>query len=173
MTRLRGFPPVTGRRVHTLILGSMPGIASLEKSEYYGHPRNVFWDAVETLGIDRSLSYATRCARLGDMGFGLWDVLAECERKGSLDQAIRAPRANDLRAFARLHPELERIWLNGGAAQRFFERFALAPPGVKTRALPSTSPANTKPGKRAAWKRALRAAARSARSPAPQLRSTR
>ena len=58
--RVRGLPPVAGRRVHTLILGSMPGIASLEARQYYGHPRNAFWDVTEVLGIERSLPYRSR-----------------------------------------------------------------------------------------------------------------
>ena len=165
--RVRGLPPVAGRRVHTLILGSMPGIASLEAREYYGHPRNAFWEAVEVLGIPRTLPYRSRCARLKHLGFGLWDVLGECERQGSLDQAIRAPRANDLARFASTF-RLERIWFNGQTARRLFDRLAAPdfdrdarPIGLQT--LPSTSPANTRREKLAVWRRALRRAVRSSR----------
>ena len=165
---LRGLPPIAGRRVHTLILGSLPGVASLEACEYYDHPRNGFWDAAESLGIARSLPYRSRCARLKHLGFALWDVLAECERMGSLDQAIRAPRPNDLPVFAGLHPELRSIWLNGAAAQRYFARFALAPPGVSWRTLPSTNPANTARHKLAVWRRAFRGAARRAHADSPE-----
>jgi len=149
-----------------LILGSMPGIASLEAQQYYGHPRNAFWDVAEVLGIERSLPYRSRCARLRHLGFALWDVLAECDRAGSLDQAIRSPRANDLITFAeRVRPA--RIWFNGQAARQHFDRliaprFELAHPKIVLRTLPSTSPANTQRSKTAVWRRALRGAARSA-----------
>lgn len=170
--RVAGLPPVVGRRPHTLILGSMPGIASLEAREYYGHPRNAFWDAAEALGIPRALAYRSRCARLRALGFALWDVLAECERAGSLDQAIRAPRANDLVAFARHHAPA-RLWFNGQAARRHFDRllghaFAAAHPAIELRTLPSTSPAHTAPSKHTAWRRALRAAAHRAWDAPPE-----
>lgn len=169
---VRGLPPLVGRRSHTLVLGSMPGIASLEAQQYYGHPRNAFWDVAEVLGIARSLPYRSRCARLRHLGFALWDVLAECDRAGSLDQAIRSPRANDLVAFAqRVRPA--RILFNGQAARRHFERllsprFEIAHPTIVLRTLPSTSPANTTRSKTAIWRRALRGAARSALGEAPR-----
>jgi hypoxanthine-DNA glycosylase len=169
---VRGLPPIVGRRAHTLILGSMPGIASLEARQYYGHPRNAFWDVAEELGISRALPYRSRCARLKYLGFALWDVLAECERAGSLDQAIRAPRVNDLVAFAQQHRPA-RVWFNGQAARRHFDRllaaeFEAAHPAAELRTLPSTSPAHTARSKLAHWRRALRSAARSSLGDTPE-----
>ena len=157
--------------MHTLILGSLPGIASLEAGQYYGHPRNAFWDAAETLGIPRTLHYRSRCARLKHLGFGLWDVLAECERAGSLDQAIRSPRANDLSGFAQRFA-LERLWFNGQAARRLFDRlvapqFDLDPRQVVLRTMPSTSPAHTQKQKYAIWRRAFREAVRTSLAAEP------
>lgn len=154
--RLRGFPPVEGDVARVLVLGTMPSVRSLERGEYYGHPRNAFWDVVERLGVPRSLDYAERCRRLTELGVALWDVLAECEREGSLDAAIRAPRANDLTAFFARHGELERVLLNGRTAERLFARHAAAPAGVECLTLPSTSPANVRAGKLDAWLAALR-----------------
>ena len=169
--RVRGLPPVAGRRVHTLILGSMPGIASLEAQEYYGHPRNAFWDVAQAVEIPRSLHYRRRCARLKHLGFALWDVLAECERAGSLDQAIRAPEANDLGGFAR-RASLERIWFNGQAARRWFDRlvapaFVAVSPHVALRTFPSTSPAHTSPEKYGVWRSALLQAVEESRGRTP------
>ena len=170
--RVHGLAPVAGRRSHTLILGSMPGIASLEAREYYGHPRNAFWDVVDVLGIDRNLPYRGRCARLKHLGFALWDVLAECERAGSLDQAIRSPEVNDLVRFAsRQQPT--RIWFNGQAARRYFDRllsaeFIARHPGVALATLPSTSPAHTAQSKFDHWRRELAQAAETSLDRPPQ-----
>jgi TDG/mug DNA glycosylase family protein len=162
--RLRGLAPVSGRRVHTLILGSMPGVASLEVQEYYGHPRNAFWDVAAELGISRALPYRGRCARLKHLGFALWDVIGECERSGSLDQAIRNASVNDLNTFASEHPRLTRIWFNGQTAAKTFERklgpkFRASFPAVGLRTFPSTSPAHTDKTKHEHWRAALREAA--------------
>lgn len=88
-TRIRGFPPRIGTNPRVLILGSMPGIASLTANRYYAHPRNRFWTILgEWLGFDPSLDYASRVQALHRAGIAVWDVLAECEREGSLDAAI-------------------------------------------------------------------------------------
>ena len=148
----------------------MPGIASLEAQEYYGHPRNAFWDVVESVGIPRNLPYRSRCARLKHLGFGLWDVLAECERAGSLDQAIRSPLANDLTRFTR-SDRLERVWFNGQAARRLFDRLvasALEEGRLELRTFPSTSPANTDKSKGGVWRQALRVAVTSSRATEPE-----
>lgn len=157
---LRGFAPVVGARARVLVLGTMPSARSLELAEYYGHPRNAFWDVVAGLDgspvpVFRALDYAERCRRLTRLEIALWDVLAECERVGSLDAAIRSPRANDFGAFLARHPELETIAFNGRAARRLFDRYVDPPRHLALIDLPSTSPANVRRGKVAVWSAAL------------------
>jgi hypoxanthine-DNA glycosylase len=130
---VRSFPPALGASLRALVLGSMPGVASLRAGQYYAHPRNAFWPLMQTLfAIPGQASYADRVAALNAAGIALWDVLAECERPGSLDSAI-APASI--------------MALNGGTAARLFER-NVAPRIVDaTRCitvlrLPSTSPAH-------------------------------
>jgi len=150
--RVRGLPPVEGRRARILVLGTMPGVPSLKALRYYANPRNAFWEAS---GMGPAIPYATRCRRLAARGIALWDVLATCERKGSADAAIINPRANGFGAFHARHPELRLILFNGKKARALFDR--LVPPldGVRLRTLPSTSPANARRGKVAIWRRAL------------------
>lgn len=44
-----GFPPSIDDACHTLILGSMPGVKSLQEQQYYAHPQNRFWPMMATL----------------------------------------------------------------------------------------------------------------------------
>jgi TDG/mug DNA glycosylase family protein len=125
----------------------MPGVRSLELRQYYANPGNRFWRvAGRLLGFDPGASYRSRIECLTSQGLALWDVLASCRRRGSLDGAIEkgSERANDLGAFLERHPEIEVIALNGGTAARAFERLVLPRIGEQCRvvALPSTSGAN-------------------------------
>ena len=157
--RIHGLPPVVGREAKLLVLGTMPGARSLADLRYYAHPRNAFWRVV---GLDREPDYTARCRALTLQGIALWDVLATCLRKGSLDGAIKDPEPNDLAAFVRSHTELRGILFNGQAARKLFDKYARAgdervalPDSVELRTMPSTSPANTRQGKVEAWQLAL------------------
>ena len=89
MAEVCSFPPLCGPRARILILGSMPGRASLAAQQYYAHPRNAFWPIIEAaLGIDRDLPYAQRCRQLIAKDIAVWDVLQSCFRPGSLDADI-------------------------------------------------------------------------------------
>lgn len=162
MSRLEGFPPIAAPGAHTLILGSMPGVASLAALEYYAHRRNLFWPIIgEVLGIDPALPYGERTRRLAEAGFALWDVLGACRRRGSLDSNIDAEsiEVNDFASFFAEFPTIERVFLNGTTAEQTFRRHVL--PLVAGRfefaltRLPSTSPANASipfAAKLAAWR---------------------
>src|SRR5471030_994715 len=101
---LKGFPPIADDNTHTLILGSFPGVASLDVAQYYAHPRNQFWRLMGAVINEplTELPYEQRLITLLQRGIGLWDVLAACERAGSLDTAIRHATPNDFASF-RLH----------------------------------------------------------------------
>jgi len=154
---LRGLPPVAAADARLLILGSMPGQASLAAGRYYAHPRNAFWRIMgELFGFAADLPYEARLQCLRANGVALWDVIAACERRGSLDADI-APasvRVNDFPAFFAAHPGIRRIAFNGAAAEAAFRRHVAPPPGISCQRLPSTSPAHAARGyeaKLAAW----------------------
>jgi len=162
---LAGFPPLARPGARLLVLGTMPGAASLDAGEYYAHPRNAFWPVMGALaGFAPTLAYAERVAALTASGIAVWDVLASCRRSGSLDTAIEAETVvvNDFPGFFAAHPELRLVAFNGGKAAELFRRHVR--PHVATDAvpatvrLPSTSPTNARlrlADKCAAWHAAL------------------
>ena len=144
----RSFPPIAMPDARVLILGSMPGQASLAAGQYYAHPRNAFWPLMgKLLGFDSALDYPARVAVLNDARIAVWDVLASCHRPGSLDSAIAAESlvANDLAGFMANHRLVSHVFFNGGTAEKLFRRHVLPILGTTnlhlTR-LPSTSPAH-------------------------------
>lgn len=168
---VESFPPVIGQAPRVLILGSMPGRASLAAAQYYAHPRNAFWRILDRLGIlDATLPYAERLAALTAARIALWDVLAMCDRSGSLDVAIVAQSEvpNDVAGLLRCQPTIERILFNGMKAETAFRSHILRHLGECAAArleyvrLPSTSPARAIPFdvKLEAWREALRTSPR-------------
>ena len=160
MSLVSGFPPVAAADARVLVLGSMPGQASLDAQEYYAHRQNAFWRIMgELFGAGPELPYAQRLERLTAVGIALWDVIGACQRPGSLDADIVAAsvQANDFAAFFAVHRSIERVFLNGGAAEHAFRRHVL--PGLPAgslalQRLPSTSPAHASlsyADKLAAW----------------------
>ena len=132
-----------------LILGSLPGDASLQAAQYYAHPRNAFWRLLgHALGEDlATLRYDARLKRLLVRQVGLWDVIASAERSGSLDAAIRSPEAADLRGLVATLPDLRAVAFNGGLAARMGRRTLDGVDGIALIDLPSSSPAHARPFK--------------------------
>jgi hypoxanthine-DNA glycosylase len=152
---LHGLPPVIGPLTRLVVLGSFPGVASLQAAQYYAHPRNQFWPILSALwGIDLvALPYAQRLEQMLARGLGLWDVYASCRREGSLDSAIVQPTFNDLAGLKRRAPHLQAMAHNGGESARAMRHTLTF--GLAVHQLPSTSPANaswTFDRKLAAWR---------------------
>ncbi len=143
-----GFPPLLGNRAVVLILGSMPGQASLQARQYYAHPRNAFWPLMGRLfDIDPQASYETRTRLLVEQGVAVWDVLASCIRPGSLDSAIdqQSIKVNDFSGLFSHATDLTHIFFNGTTAETLYRRHVLKAGvgGSMTLCrLPSTSPAH-------------------------------
>ncbi len=159
MTRVRGFAPIADARATVLILGSMPGQASLRAGQYYAHPHNAFWRILGALvGAEPALPYDARVRALRAARMALWDVIASCARGTSLDADIEDGSLvpNDFAAFFAQHPKITRVYFNGTKAGECYRRRVL--PGLPRaaltyRRLPSTSPAN------ASWSYARKLAA--------------
>ena len=144
----RSFPPIASSGARVLILGSMPGRASLAAGQYYAHPRNAFWPIMgRLLDFDATGPYPARVDALKVAGVAVWDVLHSCHRPGSLDSAIADDSlvANDLSGFLAAHPEIRHVFFNGAKAETCFRRHikrTMADLQIGFARLPSTSPAH-------------------------------
>ena len=164
---VESFPPQIAEGCRILILGTAPSVRSLAMQQSYAHAQNLFWPLMgEMFDAGPELDYAERIRRLHRRGIGIWDVLASCERSGSLDSAIvRASEVpNDIARLLDDQPSIAAIALNGGHAQRAFRRLIVPMIDETRRAslvlldLPSTSPANasiSRKTKTTLWRRLI------------------
>ena len=158
-----GFLPSIDERCTHIILGSMPGAASLKAQQYYAHPQNRFWRLMAYLleGGEPPQDYAARLRMLLRHHIALWDSIASCEREGSLDTAIREVKPNDFSALLARYPRLSTFCLNGGKAAAIFRsanKSLLHRTDLIFHTLPSTSAANARwrfDDLRRAWREAL------------------
>jgi hypoxanthine-DNA glycosylase len=152
---LIGLAPVISPDTRLLVLGSFPGVASLQAGQYYAHPRNQFWPLLSALwNVDlAAMPYDKRLDAVRTRGMGVWDVYAHCRREGSLDSAIQDAQFNDLAGLKKRAPRLQAIAHNGGESARAMKFTQTL--GVAVVRLPSTSPANASwsfERKLAAWR---------------------
>ncbi|MFA9418605.1 MAG: DNA-deoxyinosine glycosylase [Gammaproteobacteria bacterium] len=165
MSLVHSFEPIIGRDPCVLILGSMPGVISLQAIEYYANPRNAFWKIVaELFELDIDCSYELRVQQISELPIVLWDTLRACQRPGSLDSSIlrQQIQANDIRGLLEQYSGLRAIIFNGAASEKYFNQLVKPHlPANRELALlrmPSTSPANAGmkfEQKLLAWRRLL------------------
>lgn len=151
MNLSQGFPPAARADARVLILGSMPGVASLEAGQYYAFSRNAFWRIMaELFGAGPQLDYPLRLEKLNENHIALWDVIQTCHRPGSLDSSISDTglATNDFIGFFKAHPHISHVCFNGQKAAGLFKK-KVAPRltgELQYHVLPSTSPANAAMG---------------------------
>lgn len=139
------FPPIVDENCRVLVLGSMPSVTSLERQQYYGHKQNFFWPMMfQIFGEPYSDDYAVKRQLLLRHHVALWDVLASCEREGSLDSNITDEVCNAIPALLAEHPTIKYLLFNGGKAFQSFKRnFPALLEQMDYYQMPSTSPAHT------------------------------
>lgn len=136
------FPPVFDENSRVLILGSFPSVKSREVSFYYGNPQNRFWRVLAALfGGDVPSTVDEKRAFLLSHGIALWDVIASCDIVGSDDSSIKNALPNDVKSLV-AKTRIERVFTNGGTANRLYRAHLEREVGIEAAALPSTSPAN-------------------------------
>ena len=148
------FEPIIDSKSKVLILGTMPGEASIKAKEYYAHTDNLFWDIIFRICIQSwkmeelvIADYDSKVQLLYDNNIAVWDVLQFCNRKGSLDKDILNQIQNDFNLFLKQNSQIKAIFFNGKKAFEYFENQKLSKSilnNIKLITLPSTSPSNTK-----------------------------
>ena len=138
-------PPLFSENSHTLILGSFPSVKSREAMFFYGHPQNRFWSVLAMIyGTNKPQTVEEKTKLILENNLALWDVIASCEITGSSDSSISDVTANDLDIIIK-NSRIERIFVNGKTAEKYYNKYTYPKTGIKAICLPSTSPAN------AAW----------------------
>ncbi len=166
MSPCNSFPPIIDQAAKVIVLGSIPGIASLKQQQYYAHPRNAFWYILSRyFNVEIAASYEARIELLSRHNVALWDVLCSCERSGSLDVNIESGTIaiNDFSALYEEKNRIRAVLFNGAKAEAIYRRHVLPSLATKHQSLqlfrlPSTSPAMaslTKEEKYQVWSNVL------------------
>ena len=144
MNRINSFPPIVDEQSQILILGSVPGVKSLEMQQYYAHPQNQFWKLMFHL-FDKpfSLDYQERIELLKENKIALWDVIESCERKGSLDTEIKNEIDNNIPQLIENYPNIKIIFCNGQKSYKNLIKILGKNFKIPIVVLPSTSPLHT------------------------------
>ena len=137
------FEPIENSEITILILGTLPSDKSLEMNEYYGHPSNRFWKIIATLkSKPLPLTYSEKKELLLKNGIGIWDIVQQAKRNGSLDTSIKNEEPNDLNTFIENHKLLKVIGFNGKKSEALFNKYFERKKDFRYISLPSSSPAN-------------------------------
>ena len=137
------FEPIINKSCKLLILGTMPGIKSIEEHQYYAHKRNAFWPIIYELFNEKiSEKYQDKKKIILKNKIALWDTLKLCFREGSLDSKIKEEKANEIHQLIADYPSINSIVFNGKSAEKFYNRYFKQQKSISYYSLPSTSPAN-------------------------------
>lgn len=143
--KIHSFEPVVDESSKILILGTMPGIKSLQENQYYGNKNNAFWKIMYNI-FDGELSsdYNEKLGFLLRNKIALWDTLKYCERESSLDSDIRMEFPNDISRFLLKYNNIRSVIFNGQAALKFYKKYNELFQNISYFKMPSTSPANAR-----------------------------
>lgn len=148
MKTCKSFNASADKNSKVLILGSMPGVKSLEEAQYYAHPQNRFWKVMGKICSEPDLykfSYSDKLKTLLKHHIALWDTIGTCSREGSLDSEIKNEKPNDIIKLLKKYPEIKAIFLNGNKSYSAFKKYF---PDLLEKyecfKMPSTSPANAR-----------------------------
>ena len=138
-------PPLYDANSRVLILGSFPSVKSREAMFFYGHPQNRFWKLMALLfDADVPSAVEEKKRLVLSHGIAMWDTIHSCTITGSSDSSIKDVVPNDLSVILN-NSRVKRIFCNGAASHRLYQKYIYPINNIPAQKLPSTSPAN------AAW----------------------
>lgn len=142
--RIQSFPPIISQKSEVLILGSIPGVKSLEKREYYAHPQNHFWRLLFCIFNESfSSDYQKKLHLLEKYNIALWDMIESCEREGSLDIKIKNEIANQIPDLLEEYPNIKVVFCNGQKSYKNLIKLVGKDFHLPIILMPSTSPLHT------------------------------
>ncbi len=139
---LSSFKPIIATLPKGMILGSMPSVTSLAKQEYYGYRHNRFWKIMSAYFQIELSDYQAKQECIKANHLILWDVIASCEREGSLDSAIHDVVCNDVASLIHTYDSIRLILCNGKKSYELYQRHIQPKVNIECICLPSTSNAN-------------------------------
>ncbi len=148
MNNCKSFKPSIDNNSTVLVLGSMPGIKSLEERQYYAHPQNRFWKVMGAICNESELhefDYDLKLKTLLKNNIALWDTIKSCKREGSLDSDIQNETPNNIKGLLKKYSNIKTICFNGNKSYSAFKKYF--PDLLKEYSchkMPSTSPANAR-----------------------------
>ncbi len=142
------FAPVIDQYTTKIVVGTMPGTDSLKAGEYYAHKRNQFWKIIYDIfeGGRTPIDYSDKLNTLLAHRIGLWDILAFCEREGSLDSEIKNETVNDFPGLLSHFSNVGTLIFNGQNSYKYFKKAFGDLEGIAYAVMPSTSSANATKG---------------------------
>ena len=146
--KCKSLKAIIDKNSRVLILGSMPGVKSLEMQQYYAHPQNRFWKVIGAICNNKDLyncEYKEKIKTLLNNKIAVWDTIKYCTREGSLDSDILNIYPNDISDLLKKYPNIKTIYLNGSTSFTVFKKYF---PDLfnhySCNKMLSTSPANAK-----------------------------
>jgi len=142
-TIVHPFEPIVFKDTRVLILGSFPSIQSVKNDFYYAHPRNQFWKILSAVFDYPINNRDQKIWLLKEAKLGLWDMIASCSRKNSLDSSLEDESVNDVAALLERYSSVNKVAFTGRKAEALYGvHFGYL--GIETSYLPSPSAAYAK-----------------------------
>ncbi len=136
-------PPFINKDANTLILGSLPSVASRKYGFFYAHPQNRFFKILSMVfNEEEPKTTEERKDFLIRNKIGLYDVIFACDIYGSSDASIENVKPIDLKNLLKQYPNIKQIFTTGKKAKELYDKYLLPQVGVEAVSLPSSSAAN-------------------------------
>ena len=119
------FEPIIDKNSEILILGTFPSIKSFEKSFYYSHPKNQFWDLLSDVFNDKKpKNIKEKTEFLKKHKIALWDSICECKRKhgNSRDDNLEILKPCDIEKLLKKYPNIKKAAVTSRTGEKVLKK---------------------------------------------------